>query len=201
MLPSAQLQTAGETNQSRWDSARLRLVILIGVIVALAIVSIAVAVLSSAQRADEVSAASQQQLITRAINEHADRTLHHLESVAATPRTILRIRENFDPGWVDRRLGQWLQKFYNSDIVVIFGADDQILYTRLKIPGVTSSDDLRGEPGPTLDFLRGRLSALPPGVVPTVAPAEPAQPVAGVAVIQRFLGQPAVVAAATIGNP
>jgi len=128
VLPSAQIQTAGETNRSRWDRARLRLVILIGLIVALAIICIAVAVLSSAQRADEVSASSQQQLITKAINEHADRTLHHLESVATTPRAVLRIRDNFDAGWVDRRLGQWLQNFYDSDVVVIFGADDQILY-------------------------------------------------------------------------
>ena len=41
---------------------------------------------------------------------------------------MLRIRDNFDAGWVDRRLGQWLQNFYDSDVVVIFGADDQILY-------------------------------------------------------------------------
>jgi hypothetical protein len=48
VLPSAHIQTAGETNRSRWDRARLRLVFLIGVMVALAIICIAVAVLSSA---------------------------------------------------------------------------------------------------------------------------------------------------------
>jgi diguanylate cyclase (GGDEF)-like protein len=200
VLPSAQIQTAGETNRSRWDRARLRLVVLIGIIVALAIICIAVAVLSSAQRADEVSAASQQQLITKAINEHADRTLHHLESVATTPRAVLRIRDNFDAGWVDRRLGQWLQNFYDSDVVVIFGADDQTLYVRSKIAGATTSDDLRSELKSTLDLMRGRLSAMPPGVVPTVAPAELAKPPASMAVIQRFLTRPAVVAAAGVGN-
>jgi len=48
VVPSAHIQTGGETNRSRWDRARLRLVFLIGVMVALAIICIAVAVLSSA---------------------------------------------------------------------------------------------------------------------------------------------------------
>jgi diguanylate cyclase len=200
VLPSASIQSAGEANRSRWDRARLRLGIPIGIIAALAIICIAVAVLSSARRADEVSATSQQQLITRAINQHVDRTLHHLESVATTPRAVLRIRDNFDAGWVDRRLGQWLQNFYDSDIVVIFGADDQILYARSKIAGAAGSDDLRGELRPALDLLRGRLSAMPAGVVPTVPPMELGKPAASAAMIQHFLGKPAVVAAAAVGN-
>jgi diguanylate cyclase len=200
VLPAAPIQSAGETNRSRWDGARLRLLISIGIIAALAIICIAVAVLSSARRADAVSAASQQQLITRAINEHADRTLDHLESVATTPRAVLRIRDNFDASWADRRLGQRLQKFYDSDIVVIFGADDQILYARSKIAGAVASDDLGGELRPALDLLRGRLSAMPAGVVPTVAPTELGKPAASAAVIQRFLGKPAVVVAAAVGN-
>jgi diguanylate cyclase len=75
VLPSAQMPPAGETNRSRWDRARISLLVLIGVIAAMAIVCIAVAVVSSAQSANEVSANSQQQLIRRAIIDHAERAL------------------------------------------------------------------------------------------------------------------------------
>ena len=52
MLPSAQIETAGETNRSRWDHARVRLLIPIGIMVVVAIIGIAVGVLSSAQSSD-----------------------------------------------------------------------------------------------------------------------------------------------------
>jgi hypothetical protein len=52
VLPSAQIQTAGETNRSRWDHARVRLLIPIGIMVVVAIIGIAVGVLSSAQQSD-----------------------------------------------------------------------------------------------------------------------------------------------------
>ena len=63
MLPAAQMQTAGETNRSRWDQARVRLLVPIGIIVAIAIVCIAVGVLSSARRAHEISAGGEEQSI------------------------------------------------------------------------------------------------------------------------------------------
>src|SRR5215468_2302804 len=106
------MQTAGETNRSRWDEARAGLLVLIGVIVAVAIVSVAVAVLSSVKRANEVSANNQQLLIKGAIGDHAERVLHHLESVAGTPRAVSRIHDNFDVNWVDHRVGQWLERFF-----------------------------------------------------------------------------------------
>jgi diguanylate cyclase (GGDEF)-like protein len=200
VLPSAPIQSAGEANRSRLDRARLRLLISIGIIAALALVCIAAAVLSSARRADEVSAASQRQLITRAINAYADHSLYHLESVATTTAPVLHIRDKFDAPWLDRHLGQWLQNFYDSDIVVISGGDDQILYARSKVAGAAASDDLRSDLRPVLDLLRGRLTAMPAGVVPVVAPTELGKPAAGTAVIQRLLDKPAVVAAAVVGD-
>ncbi|HTE75934.1 MAG TPA: EAL domain-containing protein [Xanthobacteraceae bacterium] len=200
VLPSAQTQTAGETNQSRFDQARLSLLALIGVIVAMAIICIAVAVLSSAQRANEVAANGQQLLIQRAINDHAERALHHLESIALTPRAALRIRDNFDLAWVDRRVGQWLQNFYSNDAVVVFGADDQVEYVRSQIPTELASADLPGELAPVVGLLRGRLSGLPANTVPVIVPAELSKPGRSVAVIARFLDKPAVIAAVAVGN-
>ena len=200
VLPSAQTQTAGETNRSRLDRARLSFLALIGVIVAMAIICIAVAVLSSARRANEVAANSQQLLIQRAINDHAERALHHLESIALTPRAALRIRDNFNLAWVDRRVGQWLQNFYSNDAVVVFGADDQVEYVRSQIPPELASADLHGELAAVVGLLRGRLSGLPANTVPVIVPAELSKPGRSVAVIARFLDKPAVIAAVAVGN-
>jgi diguanylate cyclase len=200
VLPSAQTQTAGETNQSRLDQARLSLLALIGVIVAMAIICIAVAVLSSARRANEVAANSQQLLIQRAVDDHAERALHHLESVALTPRAALRIRDNFDSAWVDRRVGQWLQNFYRNDAVVVFGADDRIEYVRSQIPSELASADLHGELAPVVGLLRGRLSGLPANTVPVIVPADLSKPGRSAAVIARFLDKPAVIAAVAVGH-
>ncbi len=63
MSPAAQSHIAGERKRSRWDKARLSLVLPIGAIVAVAIVCVVVAVLTSAKRADEVSLNREQQLL------------------------------------------------------------------------------------------------------------------------------------------
>ena len=199
VLPSAPTQAAGETNRSRLDRARLGLLALIGVIVAMAIICIAVAVLSSAQRANEVAANSQQLLIQQAINDHAERALHHLESIALTPRAALRIRDNFDLAWVDLRVGQWLQDFYGNDAVVVFGADDQVEYDRSQIATELASADFHGELAPVVGLLRGRLSGLPANTVPVIVPADLSKPGRSVAVIARFLDKPAVIAAVAVG--
>jgi len=200
VLPSAQTQAAGETNRSRLDRARLGLLALIGVIVAMAIICIAVAVLSSAQRVNEVAANSQQLLIRQAINDHAERALHHLESIALTPRAALRIRDNFDLAWLDRRVGQWLQNFYSNDAVVVFGADDQVEYARSQIATELTAADLNGELAAVADLLHGRLSGLPANTVPVIVSADLSKPGRSVAVIVRFLDKPAVIAAVAVGN-
>ena len=56
----------------------------IGVIVAVAIVCIVVAVLSSAQRADEVAIQHEKQLFTRALTNYGERVLREVRSVAAS---------------------------------------------------------------------------------------------------------------------
>src|SRR5437764_10082664 len=192
VLPSAPTQAAGETNRSRLDRALLGLLTLIGVIIAMAIICIAVAVLSAAQRTNEVAANSQQLLIQRAINDHAERALHHLESIALTPRAALRMRDNFDSAWMDRRVGQWLQNFYGNDAVVVFGGDDQVEYVHSQIATELASTDLRGELASVVGLLRGRLSSLPANTVPVIVPADLSKPGRSVDVILRLMDNPAV---------
>ncbi|MGN6749992.1 MAG: putative bifunctional diguanylate cyclase/phosphodiesterase [Xanthobacteraceae bacterium] len=171
----------------------------IGVIVAIAIVCIAVGVLSSAQRADRISADSEKESILRSIDENADRALRHLQSVAAMPQAIANIRDNYDGAWVDRRVGQWLETFYNAEIVVVFGAADQTAYVRSRNDDEALPADLAVELAPALDLLRGRSTAEPQRVI-LVSPREWSKPANAVALIQRFIGQPAIVAAVAIGE-
>jgi diguanylate cyclase (GGDEF)-like protein len=199
VLPSAQIRTVGETNGSRWDRARLRLLAPIGVIVFIAMICIAVGVLSSAQRADEVSAGGEEQSILREVDENAERALRHLESVASMPQATAKIRDSYDPAWVDRRVGQWLETFYNADIVAVFGADDRIKYFRSRGEGEAAPADLPAQLSPALDLLRGRPSAQPRRAL-IVSPRDLAKPTRNVALIQEFLDQPAIVAAVAVGD-
>ncbi len=199
MLPSAQIPIARETNRSRWDQARVRLLVPIGVIVAIAIVCIAVGVLSSAQRADRISADSEQEAILRSIDENAERSLRHLQSVASMPQAITNIRDSYDEAWIDRRVGQWLETFYNAEIVAVFGAGDETTYVRSRKPGEALPGDLAAELAPALDILRGRSVGQPRRVV-LVTPRDWSKPAKAVALIQTFLGQPAIVAAVAIGE-
>jgi EAL domain-containing protein (putative c-di-GMP-specific phosphodiesterase class I)/GGDEF domain-containing protein len=122
-----------------------------------------------------------------------------LESIALTPRAALRIRDNFDLAWMDRRVGQWLQNFYGNDAVVVLGADDQVEYVRSQITTELASVNLRGELAPVVGLLRGRLSGLPANTVPVIVPADLSKPDRSVAVITRFLDKPAVIAAIVVG--
>ena len=77
----------------------------IGVIVAVAIVCIVVAVLSSAQRADEVALQHEKQLFSRALNNYGERVLREVESVATSQAAIDNLRVAYDPAWARQRVG------------------------------------------------------------------------------------------------
>ena len=199
MLPSAQMQTAGETNRSRWDHARVRLLIPIGIMVVIAIIGIAIGVLSSAQRANRISTDNEEQAILRALDENAERALRHLESVASMPQATTKIRDSYDAAWVNRRVGEWLETFYNADIVAVFGIGGETEYFRSRIAGEGARADLAAELAPAIDILRGRLAGQPRGTV-LVSPHDLSKPTKAVALFQNFLGQSAIVAAVAVGE-
>jgi diguanylate cyclase len=82
-------------------------VVPIGVIVAVAIVCIVVAVLSSAQRADVVAVDHEKQMFSRALSNYDERVLREAESVASSDVAIQHIRQSFDYDWVNQRVGAW----------------------------------------------------------------------------------------------
>jgi sensor domain CHASE-containing protein len=114
-----------------WDRARLSVVVPIGVIVAVAIVCIVVAVLSSAQRADIVAVDHEKQLFSRAITNYGERVLRGVESVASAATTIQNIRRSFDPAWAKDRVGNWLETYFDHDYVFIFNRNDELIYSLL----------------------------------------------------------------------
>jgi diguanylate cyclase (GGDEF)-like protein len=199
VLPAAQSQIAGGRKRSRWDKARLSLVLPIGAIVVVAIVCVVVAVLTSARRADEVSAGREQSLLQDAIVGKGTRLLRELESAAATERATSKIRNTYDSQWVARR-AQWLIDFYNEDIVAVVDGKDRITYTLFRAPAEATAVDLDAQIASTLDLLRGRLDAVPQHAVAVLAKQDPAKPGRRTALIQRFMDRPAIVGAVAVGT-
>jgi len=167
--------------------------------VVVAIIGIAVGVLSSAQRANQISTDNEEQAILRSLDENAARALRHLESVASMPQATAKIRDSYDAAWVDRRVGEWLETFYNGDIVVVFGPGGETEYFRSRIAGEEAPADLAAELAPAIDILRGRLTGPPRGTV-LVSPPDLSKPAKAVALFQNFLGQSAIVAAVAVGE-
>ena len=199
MLPAAQSHIAGERKRSRWNRARLSLVVPIGAIVAVAIVCVVVVVLTSAKRADEVSLNREQLLLQEAVVLKGRHLLRVLESAAATPQATAKLRDAFDPQWADRRVGKWLQSYYSQDIVVIVDGSDRIKYSLFRSPGDAVAGDLGEQIKSSLDLLRGRLTAVPEQAFAVNARQDPAKPGRSTALIQRFLDRPAIVGAVAVG--
>ncbi len=200
MVTSARPKIAEERKRSRWNPVRPTLVMPIGVIVAVAIVCVVVAVLTSAQRADEVSFNREQQLIQQAIADRGARVARELESVAATERATEAIRVDYDPRWVEHRFGGWLQTYFHHDVVVVLDGFDQIKYANARSADGTDTADLHKELADSLNLLRGRLDIVPDHVIAAVAGHYPQNPGRRVALIQRFFDRPAIVAAVAVGS-
>lgn len=188
--------------QASWDRARLSIVIPISVIVAVAIVCIIVAVFTSARRADEVSLEHEKRLLSRAIANHGEQLLRELDSVSANEEAVRRIRDQFDREWIHYRVGLWLKHYFDHDFVFIADGTDTLTYALLGRNSVEPRwfNSIVPELAPTIDYIRGRAGSDPNGAIRISEPrrkSDSGQPMR-VAMIQRFLGRPAAVAAALI---
>jgi diguanylate cyclase (GGDEF)-like protein len=198
VLPSARLQIAGERKGSRWDQARL--VMPLGAIVVVAIICVVVAVLTSARRADEVTYSTERELIKQAIVEHGLHALHLAEGVVATPQAVAKIRDGYDPQWIDQQIGHWLANS-DFDVFAIIDADDRLEFSRFL--GAGSGDaaaDLSVQFKSTVDLMRGRLRAFPGQSLPLIDGQNPANPGYKTVVIGNFLDRPAYIAAITVAS-
>jgi len=171
----------------------------VGVIVAVAIVCVIVAVLSSAQRADEVSLAREQKLVREAIAARSLDILRQVESVAETPAATQAIRVSYDPKWVERTVGQWLQAFFGQDVVFVVDGSGRIKYALSRSGDPQEIDAAEALAGAD-DLLRGRLAMLPRSMLPVGRTENPLHPGRSTALIERFLDRAAIVAAVAVGG-
>jgi diguanylate cyclase (GGDEF)-like protein len=184
----------------RWEQARLRLIVPAGAIVIVAVVCLVIAVLTSARRANEVSFDRERQLIQEAIAARGTRVLREVGSVAATEGATQAIRIEYDPRWVERRVGHWLEAFFDHDLVLVVDGSDQLEYARSRVSGNLGAIDLPTGLTGMLDLLRGRLSGLPGHALVINAAQNPSQPGRSVALIENFLDRPAIVTAVAVGS-
>ncbi len=203
-MPAVGRPRASDARQyTSWDRARLSVVVPIGVIVAVAIVCIVVAVLSSAQRADVVAVDHEKQLFSRALTNFGERVLREVESVASSEGAIQNIRHSFDPQWAQLRVGTWLETYFDHDYILIFDRNDKLTYSMVGHRPVDTKwlATARPELASVLDYMRGRDTSLR-GAIPLnhLSLAEgSAHPQA--AIIRRLLDRPAVLAASAVGEP
>jgi len=182
--------------------ARLSVVVPIGITVAVAILCVVVAVLGSAQRADEVALDTERQLFTRALSNHGDRVLREVETVAATEAAHRKIRVDLDTDWVKVYVGQRLQSLFDHDFVFVADPSDRFLYASLGSRSVDPNwfNSVRPDLKPIFDFLRGQGNVNAPGAI-ALAGAEPlriSRQQHRAARLQTFLNRPAIVAAIAV---
>jgi diguanylate cyclase (GGDEF)-like protein len=188
--------------QASWNRARLSIVIPISVIVAVAILCIVVAVLTSAHRADEVALEHEKRLLSRAIANHGEQLLRELESVSGHEEAVRRIRDQFDRDWIHNRIGLWLKHYFDHDFVFVADGSDTLSYALLGRSSVEPRwfNSIMPELAPTIDYIRGRAGPEPKDAIRISEPrrnSDAGQPTR-VTLIQRFLGRPAAVAATLI---
>ncbi len=179
----------------------MSVVVPIGVIVAVAIVCIVVAVLSSAQRADEVATEHETQLISTALNNYGARVLREVDSVASSEAAIANIRSKFDSDWAKQRLGGWLETFFDHDYVFVFDANDSQIFSMpgRNATGLAPLESTQPDQSAVLDYMRGASPALHNAIRLTPSSLTEGGAHAQAAVIGRLLGQPAIIAAVAVG--
>ncbi|MGH6664109.1 MAG: putative bifunctional diguanylate cyclase/phosphodiesterase [Pseudolabrys sp.] len=185
-----------------WDRARLSVVVPIGVIVAVAIVCIVVAVLSSAQRADEVAIQQEKQLFARALSNFGNRVLREVKSVAVSEQAVQNIRVKFDPDWAKQHIGQWLQTYFDHNYVFIFDGSDKPVYEQTGLRAAEGAWVAQALPDLTsvLNYMHGRDPVLHGALRLTEPSVTEDGPHAQAVVIRSVMGQPAVIAAAAVGE-
>jgi diguanylate cyclase (GGDEF)-like protein len=180
-----------------WSHLRLSAVVPIGVVVAVAIVCVVVAVLGSARRADEVALDTERELFTRALTNHAERILRETEAVATTEAAYRRIRTDFDADWIQIYVSQRLQSFFEHDFVLVADPTNRFLYASL---GGRKTDPnwfntLQPDVKTVLDMARGQGAATLAGTGGNLDRPAPANRAVR---LQTFLDRPAIVAAVAI---
>ena len=111
-----------------WERTRIGVVVPLCVVVAVAIVCIIVAALSSANRADEVALENEKQLLMRAIANHGEWSLRRLRNMTATDTSIHGVAFDGPAATVQPKLERWLEPMRDHDLVWVIGSSDQLVH-------------------------------------------------------------------------
>jgi diguanylate cyclase len=117
VLATGQANIGNLAKHAIWDRTHLSVVMRIGVLVAVAIACVIIAVLTSAHHADHAALDQERQLFTRAIADHGERVLREMESITNTDRAIRLIRVERNIPWVQQRIDQWLETYFDHEFV------------------------------------------------------------------------------------
>jgi len=136
-------------------------------VVAVAILCIVVAALTSARRADDVALERERQLLTRAIVNHAEWALLRLRNTARSSASVSADDINQSPAVVQPRLRAWLGTLIDHDLVLVVDATGSIVYSQ---PGQNSSDPELSMAAVSrahaiVEFMHGRTALMPAGAM------------------------------------
>jgi diguanylate cyclase (GGDEF)-like protein len=137
------------------------------VVVAVAIICIVVAALTSAQRADDVALERERQLLIRAIDNHAEWTLLRLRSTAQSSASVSADDIDQLPAVVQPRLRAWLGTLIDHDLVLLVDSTGAIIYSQsgknLSDPELSMAAVSRAHA--VVEFMRGRAALMPAGTM------------------------------------
>ena len=170
----------------------------IGIVVVVAIICVVVAVLSAAERADDVELQQERRLLTQAIADRGRRVLRELENVAASSDIVLQLHYNFDPDWVHHLVGLRLATFFDHDHVFVVDRTDRLTYAMLDNKSVEPArfESARHDLGRIIELLRGVAQPFDDEVVlhPSTDLATDLNRPRRAQRLQLFMNRPAIVA-------
>jgi len=200
MTRLAQLRASKDSGRGRTIGAAP-----IAVVVMVAIICVVVAVLSAAERADDVELQQERRLLVQAITDRGHRVLRELENVAASNDIVLQLHYNFDPDWVHHLVGLRLSTFFDHDHVFVVDHTDGITYAMLANKSVDPAlfAPVRGDLSRIIELLRGLAQPaddemlLQASTDPTTNLSRPRRAQR----LQTFMGRPAIVAGVAANVP
>jgi diguanylate cyclase (GGDEF)-like protein len=155
------------TNAAAQVRTRLGILIPLGVVVAVAIVCIVVAALTSAQRANDVALGRERQLLIRAIVNHGEWSLLRLKNVVRSADAVSADDIDQTPSVVQPRFRAWLSPLLDHDLVLVVNSAGRVVYSQA---GYDPQDSDKSKAAisrahAVIEFMRGQLALIPDGVV------------------------------------
>jgi diguanylate cyclase (GGDEF)-like protein len=192
----------GKSKPTGWDRTRLGVVVPLCVVVAVAIICIVVAALTSAHQANQVAFEREKQLLTRALNNHGEWSLRRLQAITMSDLAVEADDINHASEYVQSRLTTWFNALLDHDLVVVADSADRIVYSQ---SGKSHPDpSLTREVVPRLqsliDYLRQRTAVLPERTIPLAGGERPTggNPIAEGIFLHGIRGQMAVMSVTPI---